>query len=125
MINQQRYYLRAPIFRITRLRSANGEPVILERRYVAMKLCPEIASQHYQESLHELYEKTYGLALREMDQMLSTVIVEDAEIMAMFDIGQPIPAFRMDAVTICENRKIVEIAESLYRGDRYRFSVQT
>ena len=35
----------------------------------------------------------------------------------------PIPAFRVEGVTFCGKEMILEMEDSIYRGDKYRFSV--
>ena len=42
---------------------------------------------------------------------------------ASFNVTEAIPAFKVKGVTFCGKELIVEIEESIYRGDLYRFYV--
>ncbi|MDP7637990.1 MAG: UTRA domain-containing protein, partial [Phycisphaerae bacterium] len=68
-------------------------------------------------------EKDYKLHLREINQMLSIVMLS-AEVMEFFDLAEPVPAFRVEGVTFCGKGMILEMEDSLYRGDQYRFAVK-
>jgi GntR family transcriptional regulator len=124
MINGRRYFLRGPVCMIHRLRYADDIPMMLERRYISMAMCPGIEKESFTGSLYEVYETTYGLNLTEVNQMLSTIVIQDAQVKKLFDIRTPIPAFLVDGVTFCGREMILEMEESIYRGDKYQFSVR-
>ena len=95
---------------------------MLEVRYISMEFCPDIAGQDFTGSLYEIYQKHYGLSLVEIQQILSTVMI-DAGTQRFFDVSEPICAFRVAGVTFCGKEMILEMEDSIYRGDKYRFSV--
>jgi GntR family transcriptional regulator len=59
----------------------------------------------------------------EFNQMLSTVLLE-GEWLKVFQLDNPIPAFRVEGVTFCGKDLILEIEDAYYRGDMYRFSAK-
>ena len=69
-------------------------------------------------------EGTYRLTLTEVNQMLSTTLIEERERMALFQMEKPVSAFVVDGVTFCGKDVILEMERSIYRGDKYRFSVR-
>lgn len=123
IINGRRYTIKSPVFKIHRLRFADNLPMMLETRYVSMFFCPEIDQKNLESSLYDIYEKDYKLQLKVVDQMLSVEML-GAEVKEFFDLTESIPAFRVEGVTFCEKEMILELEDSLYRGDQYRFAVK-
>ena len=121
-INGRRYAMPAPVFKIHRLRFGGDIPMMIEVRYISIEFCPGIEKQDFTGSLYDIYERHYGLPLVEVNQMLSTIMI-DASTQRFFDVSEPIPAFRVNGVTFCGKEMILEMEESIYRGDKYRFSV--
>lgn len=122
-INGRRYVMQGPAYKIHRLRFADDIPMMIEVRYISVEFCPGIEKQDFTGSLYEIYEKHFGLQLAEIHQMLSTVMV-DAGTLGFFNVREPIPAFRVEGVTFCGKEMILEMEDSVYRGDKYRFSVR-
>ena len=121
-INGRRYIMPGPVYKIHRLRFADDIPMMLEVRYISMKFCPDIAKHDFRSSLYEIYQNHYHLSLAEIQQNLGTVMI-DAGTQRFFDVREPIPAFRVEGVTFCGKEMILEMEDSIYRGDKYRFSV--
>ena len=121
-INGRRYTIPAPLFKIHRLRFGNNVPMMIEVRYISLQHCPNIEKQDFTGSLYEMFENQYHLPPVEVNQMLSTIII-DASTQRFFDVSEPIPAFRVEGVTFCGKEMILEMEDSIYRGDKYRFSV--
>jgi GntR family transcriptional regulator len=123
VINGRRYAMPGPVYRIHRLRLADEVPMMIEVRYISVRFCPNIENKDFTGSLYEIYEKHYGLHLVEVQQMLSTVMM-DAATQRFFDLSGPVPALRVEGATFCGREMILEMEDSLYRGDMYRFSVR-
>ena len=121
-IDGHKYTLGGPYFRLERLRLGNEVPMMKDTRYISLSLCPGIDQKDLEGSLYNLYENHYGLRLEKVDQVLSAVTLE-GKILNYFNIEQPIPAFRVDGVTFCGKGIILEMKESIWRGDIYRFRV--
>jgi GntR family transcriptional regulator len=122
-INGRVITLKGPFCEIERLRLADGIPMMKETRYISLRLCPDIHRKNLEQSLYNTYEKEYGIRLTEINQMLSAVILE-GESLKDFETNQPIPAFRVEGASLCGKDMIVEMENSLYRGDMYRFSAK-
>ena len=121
-INGRRYAMSGPVYKIHRLRFADNTPMMIEVRYISMVFCPGIETRDFTGSLYDIYEKDYGLHLGEIHQMLGTIML-DAGTQRFFDLAKPVPAFRVEGVTFCGKEMILEMEDSIYRGDKYRFSV--
>ncbi|NWG14732.1 MAG: GntR family transcriptional regulator [Acidobacteria bacterium] len=123
-IQGRRYRLPGPVCRIERLRLADGVPMMKEVRYVSALLCPGIEKKDLEGSLYRIYENDYGLELVQIDQRLSAVMIDRKREMDLFELTEPVPAFRVEGATFVGKGALLEIEESLYRGDLYSFSVQ-
>jgi GntR family transcriptional regulator len=121
-INGRRYIMPGPVYKIHRLRFADDIPMMIEVRYISVEFCPGIDKQDFTGSLYDIYQNRYGLSLAEIQQMLSTVMI-DVGTQRFFDVHEPIPAFRVEGVTFCGKEMILEMEDSIYRGDKYRFCV--
>jgi len=123
-VNGRWYSMKGPVLRIKRLRSADHIPMMLEERYISLELCPGIDKKNLEGSLYDLYESVYGLTLTEVNQMLSAEIISDSRIRRLFGLTHEIPAFLVHGVTFCGKEIILEMEVSIYRGDKYSFSVK-
>jgi len=122
LVNSREYHLAGPFYEVRRLRFADGVPVMLETRYVSMQLCPGLDRQNLEGSLYDTYEQEYGLSLARIDQVVSAVVLEGSEL-GELGLETPIPALRVEGVTFVAKELILEMEDSLYRGDSYRFYV--
>jgi GntR family transcriptional regulator len=123
MINGRQYTVKAPVFKINRLRLADGAPMMLETRYISMTLCPGIDKKNLAGSLYEIYEREYGLHLARIEQTLGVEMMGSA-VAGLFDIQEPAPAFRVEGVTFCGKDLVLEMELSLYHGKEYKFVVE-
>jgi GntR family transcriptional regulator len=122
LVHGREYRLGGPMYEVRRLRFADDLPMMMETRYVSMHLCPGLDRRDLEGSLYDIYERDYGLQMTRIDQILSAAILEREDLSA-FELDSPIPAFRVEGVTFLAKELILEIEESLYRGDAYRFYV--
>jgi GntR family transcriptional regulator len=123
VVNGREYTLKGPFCEIERLRCADGIPMMKETRYISLNLCPNIQRKNLERSLYEVYEREYGLHLIEINQVLSAIVL-DGELLDVFELEKPVPAFRVEGVSFCGKDMILEMEDSCYRGDMYRFSAK-
>jgi GntR family transcriptional regulator len=122
-INGRQFTLKGPYYEIERLRLADGIPMMKETRYISQKLCPGIQRRNLEESLYDIFKKHYDIDLTEINQMLSAVVLDNAWL-KFFDVTKSIPALRVEGVSFCGKNIIVEMEDSIYRGDMYRFAAK-
>ena len=123
LIHGRRYTIAGPFCEIQRLRLADGIPMMKEVRYISTRFCPGIEKLDLESSLYEIYKQIYGLNLERILQSLSSAIIEGRDL-EIFGLTRPTSAFFVEGVTLCGKEQIIEIEESIYRGDMYRFSVE-
>ncbi len=122
-INGRQITLKGPFCEIERLRLADGIPMMRETRYISLTLCPDIHHRNLEQSLYNIFQREYGIHLTEINQMLSAVLLEGPRLKA-FELSKPVPAFRVEGASFCGKNLIVEMEDSVYRGDMYRFAAR-
>lgn len=122
-IEGRRYTLEPPSYRVLRLRFADGEPILLEERFISVALCPELFNHDLTGSLYRIYEGGYGLHLAEIKQRISAVILDEAT-RRVFGLEDLTPGMLIEGVTFSAKELILEIEHSIYRGDTYQFTVR-
>jgi len=123
IINGRTVTLKGPFCEIERIRYADGIPMMKETRYISLQLCPNIQRRDLEKSLYETFKQDYGIQLTEINQMLSAVVL-DGEWLKIFEVNEPIPAFRVEGASSCGKGLIVEMENAVYRGDMYRFAAK-
>jgi GntR family transcriptional regulator len=122
-INGHQFTLKGPFYEIERLRLADGVPMMKETRYISQRLCPDIQGHNLEHSLYDIFKKHYSIDLTEINQMLSAVVLDGAWF-KVFEVTKSIPALRVEGVSFCGKNIIVEMEDSIYRGDMYRFAAK-
>ena len=122
-INGREFTLKGPYCEIERIRYADAIPMMKEARYISLQLCPNIQRRNLEQSLYTIFEKDYGLHLTEINQMVSAVLL-DAAHLRHFNLEKRVPAFRVEGVSFCGKNLIIEMEDSIYRGDMYRFAAK-
>jgi len=122
-VNGRDYTLKGPYCKIERVRYADGVPLMKETRYISLGLCPDIHRKNLEQSLYSIFAKEYGIHLTEINQMVSAVLLDGSQL-KHFNLSSPVPAFRVEGVSFCGKDLIIEMEDSIYRGDMYRFSAK-
>jgi GntR family transcriptional regulator len=107
--------------RIHRLRLADGEPMSVDTSHLPARRFPGLRKQLAQHpSLYETLAEAHGVELAEAEETIETVLAgpHDARLLGV-DTGLPLLLLSRHAFDIDGNP--VEWAQSLYRGDRYKF----
>ncbi|HSD75965.1 MAG TPA: GntR family transcriptional regulator [Solirubrobacteraceae bacterium] len=113
----------ARVVHVERVRTADGEPVALEWAYLPAADFPGLERARLEDrSLLALLRERYGVAATLAEQRVSAVALDagQAEL-----LGTPAgaPAFLFRRVTRRPSGRVIEVARSLYRGDRYEIQM--
>jgi len=117
------YPIPGPIYKLRRLRLANDVPMMHETRYISLTCCPRIWEHDLQGSLYRIYNDKYFRHIVKIEQTL-TAISLDKYSRQKLETRQHRVGIKVEGVTFCEKEMILEAEESIYRGDKYKFSVQ-
>jgi GntR family transcriptional regulator len=113
----------APVVRIHRVRTADGEPIAVEWLHLPGDDFPGLEDAALDgRSLYALLRETYGIAFGEARQRASAVALSAAEAALLHAVeGQP--ALLFVRTTRRAGGGVIESARSLYRGDRYEIAM--
>lgn len=122
-INNRHFIIEGPVLKLHRLRYGNELLLKDETRFISLSLCPKINLLDMDIPLLKIYETNYNLQLENVERSLSTTVVNPRDATNYFENDKPIASFMLDGAVICNNSKVVEIEKSVYRGDKYKFSI--
>lgn len=103
-----------------RLRLADEEPVILERRFVVARFCPRLAKAQLKGSLYALLEDELGIRLGGAEQTIRALSLSagDAKLLG---VPTGTAALWVRATGFTTNGEPLWLEDTLYRADRYEF----
>jgi GntR family transcriptional regulator len=109
------------VVRLRRLRLADGEPLAIEESALTFFGCEALLAEDLEGgSLYEVLDRRFGLPIVEAEQEIEAGLAgpEDARLLGVAP-GSPVLLLRRTTYT--ERGRPLEYAESVYRGDKYRF----
>ncbi len=112
----------APVFLLERVRTADGDPVSLERVFLNAERFPGLERRDFSDtSLYEVLHDDYDMGISHGEERISVTRarVDEAE---LFDIAEGTPVFFQEAVERDGNRVPLEYSRHVIRSDRYRFA---
>lgn len=122
IISGRRYTMKAPLFRILRLRFGDDEPILLEERFISADLCPDLLANDLTGSLYGIYDGVYGLQLTEIKQRIRSILLDD-QAKEHFGLSGETPGLLIEGITFSGKEMLLEMEGSVYRGDTYQFTV--
>jgi GntR family transcriptional regulator len=111
-----------PVVHITRVRTADDEPICLEHSYIPASIVPGLLEHDLAGSLYELLDTNYRLHLERANQTILATVVEPGEAQ-LLNVPPFSPAFKVERTGYDTRGRAIERAESLYRADRYSYQV--
>ncbi|WP_338876983.1 GntR family transcriptional regulator [Spirosoma sp. SC4-14] len=120
-INGRHFIIDGPVMKLHQLRYADELLIKDEVKYISLTLCPKINRLPTEISYFKVYEVNYRLKISEVQQTLGVTILEPNT--TNFELSKPTPAFVLDSAVVCTGDKVVEIEQSYYHGDKYKFAV--
>jgi GntR family transcriptional regulator len=113
-----------PVHLLVRLRSIEGEKILLSTTYIPYALCPTLAGEDLSTgSLYRLLRERFGLKIGRGERSLEAVAATQWEA-RMLDIALASPLLRLDNVVYLPNGQPFEYSQTLQRGDRARVELE-
>jgi GntR family transcriptional regulator len=112
------------VIEMERLRSINGEPIVLVKTELPYKLCPDVATADFSnQSLYEFLNSRYGLEIARGRRVLEAVQANERESeLLQIPLGKPL--MLLDSVSYLHDGTPIERYHAVHRGDRSRFEVE-
>lgn len=115
----------ARALKIVRLRLEENVPLLLETIYLPAHLCSGLEKQNLEvKSLYALLEQRYRLKLKRSHQTLEATTANDYE-SHLFGIEPNTPMILSEGVTFTDQDVPVEYFKAVYRGDRFKFELES
>lgn len=115
----------ALVVKIVRLRMSGDTPLLLESSFIPAVLCPGLEEIELSStSLYAALEQEYGLSIRKADQTLEAITANEYE-SALFGIEQGMGMILLEGIAYDVGEQPVEYFKAVYRGDRFKFRVQS
>ncbi|HET6319906.1 MAG TPA: GntR family transcriptional regulator [Chloroflexota bacterium] len=114
---------RGQIERIVRLRTAAGEPLVLETAYLPADLASALSAEVLERgSVYDALEQQFGVRVVRAHETIQPVVLSKT-LAQLLGVHAGSAAFRVERTT-WSDRGPVEWQESVLRGDRYLYSVE-
>lgn len=114
------------VFKIERLRFADGEPLALQTSYISEHLCPDLIPADLSAdnaSLYDIFENKYGLMLWRSERVVEPVIARDYEA-ELLEVNRGRALLLVEGTTYLVMDQPLEYVKVIYRSDRFQFAIQ-
>lgn len=112
-----------PIVCFTRLRLADGLPMVVERSTLPAGYVPGLGEADLEGSLYELLSTRYGIEVAGATSKLEPVM-PDPRTAAWLGIPVTQPCLALNGVSFDSRERVCEYTTGIYRGDRYAFTAE-
>jgi GntR family transcriptional regulator len=110
----------ALVYKIKRIRLADGEPMALETAFIPVDTVPGLTEENSNQSLYQYIEENLSLSISEATQEIEASIAGSREAEAIsIDEGEPI--LMIVRISYLQDGTPFELVKSSFRADRYRF----
>lgn len=111
------------VFKVIRLRFADGEPLMYETSYLPKKVFPNLTEKDLKErSMYEVFQQDYKIGVTKATEHLSaTLIQEDEGLYLKVDRNQPGMLIKRSAY---HNDELIEYTISVALGDKFSYTVE-
>lgn len=114
----------AQVHEVVRVRSANREPLALERSYFPATVFPDLLGHSLLGSLYALMGREYDRAPHASTESLEPVVATEREAM-LLEVAAGSPLMLIERTAYTSTGLPVECAFDLYRADRTRITLRT
>ncbi len=120
-----RLFPRERVVKVVRLRRVDDVPLLLETSFVAAALCPGLEKEDLTRgSLYELLENQYGLHVGRARHSLEARTMNEYE-RSLFGVEAGAGVMLLEGVSYEDGDRPVEYFEAAYRGDRFKFTLES
>ncbi|MBN1934147.1 MAG: GntR family transcriptional regulator [Anaerolineae bacterium] len=118
---QLRIAEEAKVMRLSRLRLADNEPLMIETSYLSLDRFPDLLQDDFTvRSLYEVIATRYGVCVHELDQTLEPVLITEYEA-DLLHTSPGAPAMLMEVIALDSGGVPIEFSKSIVRGDKCQY----
>jgi GntR family transcriptional regulator len=117
--------VESPVWRLERLRLADGQAVALQTAHLPASLCPVVDAQAVAEgSLYRYLEERYDLRPARAVETYTAVVAREPRCRQLLGVDAGAPLLHVERVTFLRDGRPMESVQSFLRGDRYSLRVE-
>lgn len=110
------------IYKIKRLRKADGIPVALETVYLPKMYCPGLEKFDMSQSLYGILEEQYSFTIETISCEIDACISDKFQ-MKIFDVNKRVPLLKVSGIHYTDQGLKLFYEDSYYRSDLYKYHV--
>lgn len=111
--------------KLVRLRLEGEIPLLLETSHISTKLCRGLEKQDLaRNSLYTILETKYSIVLKWARQTFEAATANEYECQ-LFGVQPNTPMILVEGVAFSENNLPIEYFKAVYRGDRFKFELES
>jgi GntR family transcriptional regulator len=110
------------VFRFTRLRLADGEPMALETVVIPTSAVPDLSAKDLAGSIYDVLWDRYRISPASARTTI-TPVLPDGRSAAALGIPPSQPCLHIDMTDLDHSSRTIMVADCLYRGDRYELAI--
>ena len=107
-----------------RVKYAESEPVSIEKSFLHYEKFKELLNIEIRGSLYRVLIDHFNTHLVKSTQYLSSIPSGEQE-MKLFGLNKPLPCLLVESLSYDSSNVPVEVLYSCFRGDRYRFKIES
>ncbi|WP_345290067.1 UTRA domain-containing protein, partial [Streptomyces gulbargensis] len=111
-----------PVYKIERIRLADGIPMAFETTFLPANLMKSLTEEIMNHSLYEYVEMKLGLGIDDAFQTIESASATQKEAKHL-QIKEKEPVLVINRRTFTRQGKPFEYVKTVYRADRYKFSI--
>ncbi|MCM3594830.1 GntR family transcriptional regulator [Metabacillus idriensis] len=112
----------APLFELKRVRLADQLPMAYEMLYISKELAHGLTEEIAVNSIYDYVENKLGLKIQHGRQVLEASFARKTEA-EMLEVAEGAPVLLIERRTTLDTNKPLEVVRSVYRADRYKFTI--
>lgn len=110
------------IYKFTRLRLADDEPMLIETTYLPVERFPNLSRSELEKTpMYDIFREKYALTFTNAIEKFKPVLISDHEAEAL-KVSKAIPGMMIERFTY-EGEEIIEYTASVARGDKFEYVV--
>ena len=110
------------IFRFTRLRLADGQPMALETVLIPVAHVPDLSAEDLAGSIYDVLRDRHGI-IPASARITINPVLPDSRSAAALGIPPSQACLRIDTTDLDNRSRTIMVADCLYRGDRYQLTI--
>jgi GntR family transcriptional regulator len=108
------------VYYFSRLRLADNIPMILEKRWVPVKFCPDLLEKDLGDSIYRLFTEKYGFTIIGADETIMAVLIQEPAA-GLLSLSPGKAGLLVHSLGYADNNRPLWWEETLYNGDLYEF----